>query len=58
MARKRTRPPLDKSAVMRQAHSHYRYFKAKGWSDDWPFSRCLKFAWAQAKGRAELRRAA
>jgi hypothetical protein len=22
--------------------------------DDWPFARCLRFAWVQAKGRREL----
>lgn len=44
---------IDRAEVMRQAHRTHRYAISKGW-DDWPFSRCLRFALAEARGRREL----
>jgi len=36
----------DRSAIMRQAHKTYRQMRRLG-VDDWPFARCLRFAWCQ-----------
>lgn len=44
---------IDGSGVMRQAHQTFRYMRLRGW-EGWPFSRCLRFAWAQARGRKDL----
>jgi hypothetical protein len=51
------KPKIDRRTVMRNAHRLYKYARMRGWTD-WPFDRCLRFAWAEEKGRAALRMAA
>ena len=46
---------IDGAGVMRQAHQTFRYMQRRGW-EDWPFERCLRFAWAEARGRKEVDR--
>jgi len=46
--------PLDRRAVMLDAHRQFRLMRRHGWS----WIRCLSFAWSIAKARRELRRAA
>jgi hypothetical protein len=43
---------ISKSDVMKDAHKLRRQMKRLG--DDWDFARCLRYAWAKAKGKREL----
>ena len=39
----------DRRAIMRKAHAEFRATKRRG--QDWTFARCLRFAWAVARGQ-------